>query len=36
MKKIKDWLKNHWIEILFLITIIGAVYFVLKGAGYFG
>ena len=35
-KKRKNWLKEHWAEILFLIFIVLAIYFVLKGAGYFG
>jgi len=31
----KMWLKKHWAEILFLIAITFAFYYILKGAGYF-
>ena len=33
--KFKIWLKKHWAETLFLIAIALAIYYILKGAGYF-
>lgn len=31
----KKWWKEHWDEVIFVIGIIAAIYYILKGAGYF-
>ena len=33
--KFKTWWKKHWDETLFFIAIASAIYYILKGAGYF-
>jgi len=30
------WIKENWAEVGFIITVVLALYFILKGAGYFG
>ena len=35
-KRTENWLREHWAEVLFLISIAAVIYFILKGAGYFG
>ena len=34
--KLKKWIKNHWDETVFLLLIGIAIYFILRGSGYFG
>jgi len=33
--KFKTWWKKHWDEVGFIIAIVLAIYYILKGAGYF-
>jgi len=33
--KIKKLWKKHWDEVIFIISIIASIYFILKGTGYF-
>jgi hypothetical protein len=33
--KFKKWWKKHWDEVVFGLCIVGAIYFTLKGTGYF-
>ena len=32
----KNWFKKHWDEVAFLTSVALAIYYILKGAGYFG
>jgi len=32
LRRLGRWWKKHWIEVLFIVSILGAIYFILKGA----
>lgn len=34
-KGVLNWIKKYWAEVLFIISIIGAMFFILRGTGYF-
>jgi len=34
-RKYKSWWKKHWDEVIFILAILSAIGFILKGAGYF-
>ena len=33
--KFKTWLKNNWAEMIFLLSVTMAMFFILRGTGYF-